>query len=243
MKSASLLRNRLPENARWVVAALFAVFLLESTAQSASFPCDRAKSATEKTICGNPELSTLDEHLGRYYAAARSALKSADSCLVSDQRNWLRARRDACSDAGCLRQVYLQRLAELDPLQPGVTRIRNIELPNVKALAWIVPPALDKVAAPVNKQARPLVAQGAILNEVSGGDGFVLRASNGKRMLIAPLMFLESPTTETLASLAKVGGEYELQGYAEVSGDGSTNFAPSRCVFVYRTAPIPKQRG
>jgi uncharacterized protein len=218
------------------VAALIAIFLLDSTAQSASFPCDRARSAAEKAICRNPELSTLDEHLGQYYAAARSVLKSADSCLVSDQRNWLRAQRDSCSDAGCLRQAYLRRLAELDPLQPGVTRIRNIELPSVKALVWIVPPALDQVAAPVNKQAKPLVAQGAILNEVSGGDGYVLRASDGRRMLIVPLMFLESPTTEALASLTRVGGaEYEVQGYSEVSADGSTHFAPSRCVFVYRT--------
>jgi hypothetical protein len=115
-----------------------------------------------------------------------------------------------------------------------VTRIRNIELPGVKALVWIVPPALDQVAAPVNKQARPLVARGAILDEVAGGDGYVLRAGDGKRMLIVPLMFLESPTTETLASLSRVGGEYELRGYAETSADGSAHFAPSRCVFVYR---------
>ena len=242
MRLSSMPRSRLPAVAAWLVSALFSVILLDSTAQSASFPCDRAKTPIEKTICGNPELSTLDEHLGRYYAAARSALKPADSCLVSDQRNWLRAQRDACSDAGCLRQAYLRRLAELDPLQPGVTRIRNIELPSVKAMVWIVPPALDKVAAPVNKQAKPLVAQGAILNEVSGGDGFVLRTANGRRMLIVPLMFLEAPTTETLASLAKVGGEYEVQGYAELSADGSAHFAPSRCIFVYRTAPTVKQR-
>ena len=214
-----------------------ALLLLTGIAQAASFPCEKARTTIEKTICGNQELSTLDEHLGRYYSAARSALKSADSCLVSDQRNWLRTQRDACGDAGCLRKVYLQRLAELDPLQPGATRIRNIELPAVKALVWIVPPAQDKVAAPVNKNAKPLIAQGTLLNEVSNGDGYVLRARDGKRTLVVPLMFLEGPTTDTLASLAKVGGQYELQGYAEASGDGSAHFAPSRCVFVYRAAP------
>jgi uncharacterized protein len=225
MKPASILR------------ALVAIFLLDGTAQAASFPCDQAKSTAEKAICGNPELSTLDEHLGQYYSAARSVLKSAGSCLASDQRNWLRTQRDACSDAGCLRQAYLRRLAELDPLQPGATRIRYIELPSVKALVWIVPAVLDQVGAPVNKQAKPLVAQGAILNEVSGGgDGYVLRASDGKRLLIVPLMFLESPTAETLELLAKVGGEYELRGSSEASSDGSIHFAPNRCVFVYRTA-------
>lgn len=217
------------------MAASVAIFLLSGTAQTASFPCRLAKSKTEKTICGNPELSTLDEHLGQYYAAARSILKSADRCLASDQKNWLRTKRDACKTAGCLRQAYLRRLAELDPLQPGVTRIRSIELPSVKALVWIAPPALDRVAAPVNKQAKPLVARGAVLNEVSGGDGYVLRARDGRRMLIVPLMFLESPTTETLASLAQVGGLYEIRGYSEVSADGSMHFASNRCVYIYRT--------
>ena len=223
------MKNLLPE------AALFAVFALAGTAQAASFPCEQARSTVEKTICANEDLSTLDEHLGRYYSAARSALKPADTCLASDQRSWLQAQRDTCKDAACLRQVYLRRLAELDPLQPGVTAIRNIELPRVSALVWIVPAALDQVAAPVNKQAKPFVAQGAILNEVADGDGYVLRAADGKRTLVVPLMFIEPPTAVTLDSLARVGGEYELRGYAEKSSsDGSVHFAPSRCVFIYR---------
>lgn len=216
-------------------AMLAALALLAGVAHAASFPCDEAKTKMERTICGNPRLSELDEHLDRYYLAALEVLKPARNCVLSDQRNWLRTQRDLCKDTACMEQAYLRRLAELDPLQPGVTAIRNIELPRVKALVWIVPPALDKVAAPVNKEAKPLVAQGAILDEVSGGDGFVLRARDGKRTLIVPLMFLESPTAVTLESLAKVGGEYQLRGHAEASSDGTVHFAPSRCVFVYRT--------
>lgn len=211
---------------------LAAGFMLAGAASAASFSCKDARSNVEKTICGNEELSTLDEHLGRYYAAGRSVLKTADRCLADDQRNWLRSRRDECADAACLREAYLRRLAELDPLQPGVTRIRNIELPRVKSLVWIVPPALDTVAAPPNMKAKPLVAQGSIVNEVAGGDGYVLRARDGKRFLVVPLMFLESPTTEVLDSLRT--GEYELRGHAETSADGGAHFAPSRCIFVYR---------
>lgn len=221
---------------RQLLVAIVAVLLLNNSALSASFSCHLAKSRTEKTICANPELSNLDEHIGQYYAAARSALKSAGSCLASDQKNWLRSQRDTCRSAGCLRLAYLRRLAVLDPLQPGVTRIRHIKLPDVNALVWIVPPALDRVAAPFDKKAMPLVAQGTLLDEVSGGDGYVLRGRDGKRFVILPSMFLESPGTEMLASLAKTGGSYEASGYAEPDADGSRHFAPGRCVFLYRIA-------
>jgi uncharacterized protein len=221
-----------------LVATLSVMCLLGGTAHAASFPCEKARSPTEKMICGNQEVSDLDEYMGRYYSAARSDLKQGGNCLAADQREWLRTQRDACKDADCLKQVYLKRLAELDPMQPGASALRNVELPRVKALVWIVPPAQDNVAAPVDKNAKPLVAQGTILNEVSGGDGYVLRTGDGKRHLIVPLMFLEGPTTERLEVLAKSkGAGYELRGHAEVGSDGSTHFAPSRCVFVYRTTP------
>lgn len=223
--------------ARYLMAAVVAFFLLSSTAQAASFPCKQAKSKIEKTICGDPELSVLDEHLGRYYSAARLALKSAGSCLVGDQKNWLRTRRDTCTNAACLRQVYLRRLAELDLLQPGVTSIRNITLPRVKALVWIVPPALDQVAAPPSKNAKPYVIQGTIQDEVVDGDGYFLRTKDGRRVLMLPLMFIESPTTEVLTALARDKSFVEARGFSIPDDDGSPRFSPDRCLFVYRGNP------
>lgn len=223
--------------ARYITAAVIGFFILANTVHAASFPCRLAKSKTEKTICGNPELSKLDEHLGRYYAAARSALKSADTCLVGDQKNWLRTRRDICGNTACLRQAYLQRLAVLDPLQPGVTRIRNISLPRVKALVWIVPPALDQVAAPPSKNAKPHAAQGNILDEVETGDGYFLRTREGRRMLMVPLMFIESPSAEVLTSLAREKDVVEARGFSIPDDDGSPRFAPDRCLFIYRSIP------
>ena len=128
--------------------SLAALLAIAGAASAASFDCKLAKTDTEKAICANEEVSTLDEYLGRYYAAARDTLKSADKCLVTDQRIWIREKRNPCKDAACLRAAYLERLAVLDPLQPGATAIRNIELPKVWALVWIVPPAADTVAAP-----------------------------------------------------------------------------------------------
>ena len=114
--------------------ALFGV----ETASAASFPCEKATTAVEKSICADKAVSELDEHLGRYYSAARAALGTGKSCLAQDQKAWLKTR-NACKDAKCLKRVYLGRLAMLDALQPGMTAVKNIDLPRVDTLMWIIP--------------------------------------------------------------------------------------------------------
>lgn len=208
-----------------------------SSANAASFPCEKAATAVEKTLCSTPETSALDEYLGRYYAAARSSLRHAEGCLLGDQRNWLRTVRDKCKDTACLKRVYLDRLAVLDALQPGATSLRNIELPKQPALVWIVPPASDQVAAPRSPAAPALVASGRLVNEVSTGDGYVLQTDSGTKYLIVPLMLLEAPTNDMLAVLAGVpDARYEVRGHAE-RGGGPPSFAAGQCSFIYRTTP------
>jgi hypothetical protein len=143
-----------------------------------------------------------------------------------------------CKDDACLREAYLKRLAQLDPLQPGASAIRDIELPNTKSLVWIVPPAADTEAAPASKKPAPLVAKGSIVNEIEGGgDGYAVAKSDGKSVLFLPAMFIEPATADILESLIKTGGVYELRGIAEHSSDGSAHFAPGHCVFIRR---LPK---
>jgi uncharacterized protein len=215
----------------------FALSLAAAAAQSAnshaaSFDCVRATSATERTVCASPRLSQLDEHLGRYYAAARTALKDAAPCLRADQQQWLR-NRDQCKDAGCLESAYLDRLAELDPLQPGATALEE-ELPRRPGLAWIIAPAADRVAAPANPAATPGEFSGVLLDEVATGDGFVVRSTSGERRLLAMLMFLEPETAGRLASLARDPGT-TVVARGHTAGEGARKyFEPSRCTFIYR---------
>ena len=217
--------------AHWHAIAA-AACALAGAALGASFDCARAATAAEKTICADAELGTLDEHLGRYYAAARDALGDGAPCLQSDQQDWLRRVRDACRDRDCLRAAYLDRLAELDALQPGVTAIRNISLPRRPALAWIVPPAADRVAAPPNSKAVPFTATGTLVNEIEGGDGYVLREDSGKRHLLVMLMFLGGPTQQALQGLAREpGARFTVRGY--LAGNAAE---PSRCLYIYRHA-------
>jgi uncharacterized protein len=209
-------------------------------APAASFPCEKAATSVEKSICANATVSALDEHMGRYYAAARTELGAAKNCLATNQREWLRTVRNACTDAKCLERAYLARLAELDALQPGATALRNVELPRVKSLVWIIPEADDTVAAPRNPKAPALVAQGQIVDEVADGDGFVLRVDSGKKHVLLPLMFMNEASSTMLQSLAREpGSRYEARGRRE-SSDDAVHFAPGACTLIYR---LPRASG
>jgi uncharacterized protein len=200
-----------------------------------SFDCAKAQSAVEKMICADQQLRELDEHLGRYYAAARGVLGTGASCLQSDQSQWLKLKRAGCRDAACLKTLYLDRLAELDPLQPGATAIKNIELPPAPALMWVIGPAADKVAAPANPKVIAFEETGTLLDEVSGGDGFILQTETGEKLPLAMVMFLDGQTPQRLAALAKAATPaYRVRGF--VASDGKRRFfEPSRCAFIHRT--------
>jgi len=222
--------------------ALAALALAAHPAAAASFDCARAASKAETVICADPALSKLDERLARNYAGARVAVKEGAGCLQGDQRAWL-ARRDRCDDRGCLEAIYLDRLAELEGLQPGATATRDLRLPDRPTLVWVIPPAADRVAAPPNPKAHPQEITGQILDEVATGDGFVLRAANGERRLVVPLMFLEGSTAAHLEALSRQkDARFSVRGHA-ISREDRRDFEPSRCAFVYRRPAAGRVHG
>src|SRR5262245_26977419 len=182
---------------------LVALAVLPWTASAASFDCKKAASPVEKAICANPKLDALDESLGMYYSAAQDKLGAAKTCLRSDQRVWIGQERNRCTDDACLERAYLNRLAELDPLVPGAASVRYVQLPKVKSLVTILPPAEDTVAAPPVKDLKPLVVTGALEDKTSGGgDGLVI-TSEGKDYVVTLLM-LQDRATEELSDRLKV---------------------------------------
>jgi uncharacterized protein len=211
--------------------------LIASPAFAQSFDCAKAQTRVEKLVCADKGVADLDEYLGRYYSAARAEIPGAAACLQADQSQWLKTRRDACQDAACLKSAYLERLAELDPLQPGVTALKNVALPAVPSLVWIIPPALDKAAAPPNPKATPFEATGAIINDIASNprsEGIVLRTKEGTRIPLMLLMFLEGPSQDRLTSLSKeAGATFRARGYA-MTDRGGKFFEPSRCTFLHR---------
>ena len=78
--------------------------------------CSKAAAPVEKQICADPSLVTLDQEMGKLYRNAIQNTKDA-AAWKADQRAWL-GERDQCTDAGCLRSAYQERLVILRTAEP-----------------------------------------------------------------------------------------------------------------------------
>ncbi len=143
---------------------LFALAVTADPASAASFDCAKASTAIETTICGDAELSRLDEALGAAYAAARTA-SDQPKVLRSRQRAWLRDVRDACTDAACLKAAYAARVAELEALSatpdPAAEPRKLLRITNITPGGTNVPGArqvvfqFNRPVVPIGRMDRP----------------------------------------------------------------------------------------
>ncbi|KAB0661597.1 DUF1311 domain-containing protein [Burkholderia diffusa] len=99
---------------------MFAVLTISSmAAHAAGFDCAKAASPTEKAICADAGLSSLDGELAA--AWKRVLTKGGDTAaLKAAQLKWLKQRDRCGNDAPCLGDRYRERLASLNgtPLAP-----------------------------------------------------------------------------------------------------------------------------
>ncbi len=102
-----------------LILGAFFLFIIAGNIQAASFDCGKAASEVEKIICGNDELSRLDESLHKAYL---QALKRADikEQTMESQKQWLKNERNACRDAECLKTAYQTRIKELGLSSYGI---------------------------------------------------------------------------------------------------------------------------
>jgi len=88
---------------------IYLVFLFfGSMAHSASFDCQKARSTNEFLICGDSELSQLDDQLAQQY---KYAIKRSENYreIIENQKSAWRQREKDCSSKICLIDWYAQR--------------------------------------------------------------------------------------------------------------------------------------
>lgn len=100
----------------WICRLVCAAAILSAAAggaSGASFDCAKATTASEKLVCSDQNLSTLDERLSEAY---RQALKKTPGkeALKKEEQHWIESVRDACSDAACMSAAYEARIAALE---------------------------------------------------------------------------------------------------------------------------------
>lgn len=130
-------------------ALVFLAALLAShAAGAASFDCKRAATATERAICADPALSTLDERAVAAYSAATAALGIGDDLkdpmgdlLLRGHSEWTAARNRCGAAANCLLGQYLRRVAVLG-FKPDPTAASPLD-PFVGSYGIAVEPARD----------------------------------------------------------------------------------------------------
>ncbi len=95
----------------WVTFSWIA--LMFPTVQAASVDCGKAASTIEKLICGDEELSNLDEQLSKTYQQALARSGDDKQQEIEEQRFWLKINRMTCKDAACIKETYLKRIQHL----------------------------------------------------------------------------------------------------------------------------------
>ena len=99
-------------NRHVAAAASLLVYLAAAGASAASFNCAHAMLPAEQTICGNANLSRLDEQTaGMYFLIVGSGAPQATISLVKSSQSKFIAQRNACeTDVDCLVDAYTSQI-------------------------------------------------------------------------------------------------------------------------------------
>ena len=97
---------------RFLTVIISMFFALTTFGSAASFDCSKATTETEVAICGDLELSELDELMGVWWKTDRQPSGGKKNPTVESQREWIK-RRDICaSNQICILAHYKARLEE-----------------------------------------------------------------------------------------------------------------------------------
>jgi uncharacterized protein len=100
-----------------LACAMSMTFTPSASAGSPSFDCAKASGRAEKTVCGDRELSSLDQEAARLYALAlKSANPKQAAAMKADAAGW-KTRRDDCwlaqETRSCIIAAYARRIHRL----------------------------------------------------------------------------------------------------------------------------------
>lgn len=131
-----------------IVLIAFALFTGAHRAQAEtatkagpSFDCAKATSSAELLVCSHPDLAAADRALAQAFRAALAGAPDK-SALRKGQSEWLRGRRDACTDVECMLAAYAERslvLAGATGAHTRTTAAVDVSAPDMATTGEAVP--------------------------------------------------------------------------------------------------------
>ena len=104
-----------------VLAAILFAPVPASAGDYAPMNCAKAKSAAEKTVCGNYALGQLEARMATLYAVATSLVAMGQrGDMQGAQRDWLQERENCVDRVGCLTERYDARIRDLNSTIEGI---------------------------------------------------------------------------------------------------------------------------
>jgi uncharacterized protein len=192
---------------RNLILGAFFLLMIVGNGDAASFDCGKAASEVEKLICGNDELSRLDESLNKAYL---EALKRADikEQTIKSQRQWLKNERNACQNAECIKKAYETRIKEL------ILSVRDGPDCGEK-------PDLDLKQKGVTDYSHQTVIYHSIDGEMKGADSLTVWNRDARKMCF---------------SITTVSDEYRtccLEGTATAVSENEYSYTENKCNVIF----------
>lgn len=159
-------------------ATIFAAIPAFSVA--ASFNCSKARSAPEILICGDPQLSTMDDDLAILYRSAKAA--STDTSAFKKETNEEWKSRANCQDRDCLIHWYKHRSSQLTN---RLNRAQERKMPSTPAVASPVPKLPEPAVGPPHEDSTSVAGVIWFLGAVFGALWFLQRIRGCKKRIAA----------------------------------------------------------
>jgi hypothetical protein len=178
----------------------------------------------------------LEETLFLYEQGIAASLdEGARQCLAADTTAWRENVTATCAgDAACTEAALRERLASLDPLQPGANAAEGVAMDGIPELAAVLGPEPETVAsAPVE----PFEASGTLVHAGENPEHMGLAVDAGApapHVVVFDMEIGSQAGHDALLALAETAAPVRVTGGARMAPDGVANFDTAECRIVYR---------
>lgn len=217
---------------------LAAVLATQAAAQS-------SLAAAQYDQCGEDDIACqelwygLEETLFLYEQGVLNVIgESARQCFEADIAAWHEEVAASCGeDAACTETAYRERLASLDPLQPGMNAADGVAMEGIAELAAVLGPETGE--APPASPPMPFEASGPLVwaSENIEHMGLAVDAgASAEHVIVFEMDIGNQPGHDWLLQLIEAAPEAEVlvRGSTVTAPDGVANFDTAQCRLVYR---------